>query len=320
MTGDSDAERRRASLWRQGLRRSRLGRWRLRPRTLRHLLVPAAIALLLASASAASTSPTATSNRRAAEATAMRLLEEAPLPDGAQQESSDESILSVLGGPGTSLQRTPQLVQAHRFWRVSGAPEQVISWIEAHPPARFRTVEHGSSATGGEPTSWDVIFSLGKRTPVLSTVWLSMLAAAAKGGGTAVRVDASVVWTRLRPASERIPTSVKVVSVRVRDLRRRIFFSENLSDPAKVRKIVAMIEGLLRPEGGAASCPAADGRDPVVWLAFRDSAAAPPLARAKIDTNACSSVQFWRGRRIQPPLGYAFEALKALHKVLKRTL
>lgn len=249
-----------------------------------------------------------------------RLLAEAPLPAGAQQESSDESALSVLGGPGTSLQPTPQLVQAHRFWRVSGAPEQVISWIEAHPPAGSWTVERGSSARGSETTSWEVVFSFGKRTPVLSTVWLSVLAAAAREGGTALRVDASVVWTRPRPASEHIPGGVKVVSVRVRDPRRRISFSESLSDPAQVRKVVALIEGLLRPEGGAASCPSENGDEAVVWLAFRARAGAPPVARVKIDTNGCGSVEFWRGRRIQPPLGYAFEALKGLRRVLHRKL
>lgn len=285
------------------------------------LAAAAAIALMAWSGASAVSTPAAAANRRAAEATAKRLLEETPLPVGAQETSADESALSVLSGPGLSPARTPQLVQAHRFWRLSGAPEQAISWIEAHPPAGARMFERGASAKGGTTTSWEAAFSFGQPTRVLCTVWLSVLAARAKEGGTALRADAIVIWTRPRPAAERIPAGVKIVSVRVRDLRRRISFAQDVSGRGRVREIVALVEGLLRPQGGAPpSCPVDDGRDAVVSLAFRRSAGAPPAARVRISANGCGSIELWRGRRVQPPLEGALQALKGLRKVLKRTL
>lgn len=283
--------------------------------------------------------PSRRANVQLAEHTARRLLEEVPLPEGARTAGSDESVLGNLQGPA-AWPATPQLVGKHRFWRVAGQPQAVISSIEDHPPAGSTITTHGSSGKSAGPpprslhgralgrwvrqhtvtTSWDATFAFNAQRERLAMVWLSVTVAAAKGGGSEIRADALVVWRRPRPAAEHIPRSVREITLQVNDPRRHLRFTRQVGSPRKVRAIVAVIEGLQQPEAGARSCPVENGKAPVIDLLFRERKGGPPLVRVHIDGNGCGSVAFHRGTRQQPALGEAWEAIKQLHRVLGRTV
>ncbi len=59
------------------------------------------------------------------------LLSHLPLPEGAQLSSSDPSVGQALSDSfGFSSRPGPGLASENRFWRVPGAPQEVIAWIE----------------------------------------------------------------------------------------------------------------------------------------------------------------------------------------------
>lgn len=266
-------------------------------------------------------------NQRYAQATAQRLLGEVPLPQGAVPASSDESADRALGS-GESIPATTQLVQAHAFWAVPGEqPAQAIQWIEQHPPQGARLIAEGSSGQAGRTTSWEATFSYADASGRLATVWLSVAAAAARGGGTALGADALVVWARPRPAAEHVPASARVVTVKVIDRRRHISFASEVGSPARVRAIVAEIEALQRPPQGSSCAGGAmrvDGRklEPIIDLGFFTASGRRPLVKVRIEENAAcaGAVEFWAGSRQEPDLGPAEAARVALHEILGRTL
>lgn len=295
-------------------------------------------------------------NVRLARRMAVGLLEEVPLPAGARRVSEDESVHSNLGGaegPGAP-------VDMHRFWRVEGAPEAVIDWVDAHPPAGSKIVRRGtigkaislpSRPLGGKAvpahvggqgqtaegrprvhtvtTWWETTFAFPPVKERLARVRLSVSVAAAKRGGSEMRADALVVWRKPRTASERIPEGVGEVSVNVSDPRRHIDFARQITSAPVVKAIVGVIEALQRPEGAenahlVASCPALSGKAAaVIDLRFRRSANALPLVRVRIkdeDEGCGGRVVFYRGGRRQPVLGEVREAVRQLHGILGRQL
>ena len=74
-----------------------------------------------------------------------------------------------------------------------------------------------------------------------------------------------------------------------------------ITDPAKVRALVALIDGLPLFPPATYSCPAAFG-DALV-LTFRATAGGPALAVATIETSGCEGIDFTIGVKEQPGLG-----------------
>ena len=201
----------------------------------------------------------------------------------------------------------------------------MIEWIEQHPPLGAQLMSRGSSGTAGQTTSWGATFSFTDTSAKLATVWLSVGVAQAADGGTALRADALVVWTRPRPPAEHIPAGVRVVKIKATDRRRHISLAISVSSPAEVRAVVAAIEALQRPpKGGSCAGADVDGKqlEPVIDLAFVTASDWRPVVRVKIDENAgCGgSVAFWAGERPQPDIGPSQQARVALHEILRRTL
>jgi hypothetical protein len=258
-----------------------------------------------------------------ARATAKRLLEVTPLPDGARVVSVDESVRSVLGGP-EFVGATTQQVDPHRFWRVPGEPATVIAWIEHHPPNGSRLTVSGSSGVRGVTASWTAGFSF-QPEPGLPSVTLEVEIAAAKDGGTATRADAVVVWTLPRPAAEHIPPGIHAVTLRATDGRRHISFKTDITSPSKIHAIIAAIEALERPPAGEI-CSGADispGKqlEPIIELAFRKAQSAAAVVNVTINENAScgGSAFFWAGAHKQPELETTGARL-ALHRIIGRTL
>jgi hypothetical protein len=176
----------------------------------------------------------------------------------------------------------------------------VLAWVGAHLPPGFTP-----AVTGGGGGSWTDVFALPPVPGVLTQRWLVVLAVA-DGGQTAIRADAQVVWLPARPAPERIPQDAAVVTVtpyfglypnpRVERLDRAF----TVTDPAKVTRIAAVIDGLARFPDGTFSCPADFGGQ--MRLAFSTSPGGPVVARLTVPYGGCGSVSVRIRGRDMPAL------------------
>jgi len=122
---------------------------------------------------------------------------------------------------------------------------------------------------------------------------LLVTGAPARGGGTALRVDAQVVWLLERPASERIPGGVRTILFQARGDGEAS--GGSVFNRGRIRRVTALIDGLPAAQPGAFSCPGSPGRS--MNLVFLDGVR-HRLARAYVDGGGCEIVNLWiRGRR-----------------------
>ena len=124
------------------------------------------------------------------------------------------------------------------------------------------------------------------------------------GDKTAIRVDAQVTWQPARPASEQVPAAAQAVTISM-DLGLNQGGKEppkpvTITDPAKVRALKALINGLALFPPGASSCPADFGDDLV--LTFRAGPRTPALAVATVDFAGCDGVDLTIDGKSQPAL------------------
>lgn len=245
-------------------------------------------------------------SRSAARTLATTLIGETVLPPGAVASVTDPAVDAQLRHPFEDPD-TPDLADLHRFWRVPGDLSNVIAWIRAHRPAGSNARGGGMSASrSGVVESAYVTFSFpGSATPTgilgpLTPVWLVEAVAKATGGGTALRADAEVVWLKLRPASERIPLGVKLVTATLRGLGGGTITQRTVTTQWKVLKVEGIVNGLLLAQPGLEACP--DDVGPYFDLAFRSSVNAAPLAEAVADGSGCGLVTFRIRGRSQPAL------------------
>ncbi len=147
------------------------------------------------------------SNERAARLEAYRLLELVNFPAGTLPVSGDISATGQ-GGVSTAPFVPTNQIEAHSFWRVPGKPATVIAWFEAHPPRGAANSGKGSGGTGGATLHWNTTFGYAPIPGRISWRAVTVTTSAARGGGTAVRVDAQAVWVIPRPASAIVPDTV----------------------------------------------------------------------------------------------------------------
>jgi hypothetical protein len=240
------------------------------------------------------------------------------LPPGAMGSAANPAPGSTLDGPALAT-ATPARVDVHAFWRVPGAPTEVIDWVEAHPPVGSTGVlGTGVSARHGVPYAWSVAFAFPPVPNVLLSRTVAIVATAARGGGTGLRADGEVVWSVLRPRWEEIPAGVRLVSITDRRVGGRVSSGRTVTGRRKVDRIVALINGLPRLQPGFRSCPA--DRGPLVDLTFRASAGAPPAVVASADGGGCGVVTFRIRGRMAPALSGGPGVVKALDRLLGERL
>jgi len=255
------------------------------------------------SSSPGPTSPGGQTPRQRADADAAAIFASFAVPPGATKLPGVPSAgQGVLKQPD-STPETPDLVDDAGWWEVPGTPAAVLSWETAHLAHRFSR-DGTSSGSDGKVTYWGDEFDLPAVTGVLDSRELQVKAVAAGDGETALRVDAQVTWTPARPASEVVPTATRAVTLS--ELPNMNSHTKppapvTITDPAKVRALEALIDGLPLFPPGTYSCPAAFG-DAVV-LTFRAKAGGPALAVATIDTSGCEGIDFTIGVKQQPGLG-----------------
>lgn len=152
-------------------------------------------------------------------------------------------------------------------WQVPGSPQGVLAWEIRHLP--------------------------------------HALAAGAGNGRTDMEVMVSVGWIPPRPAAEVVPPAAQAVTIAVKpDINLHITppAPVTVTDPAQVRRIVALVDGLpLSPPPGDFNCPF-DGSASLV-LTFQAQPGGPALAVAEPDLEGCQWVSFTIGGKPQPSLG-----------------
>jgi hypothetical protein len=237
----------------------------------------------------------AASPRQRAVADAARIMASFPRPPGAVRTGLIASLAHAGQWPAT-----PDLANVTRWWRVPGRPRAVLAWIGAHLPSGFTP-----DGTGFGPGSWTDTFALPAVPGVLTERELVVLAVA-NHGETAIRVDAQVVWLPARSAAERIPAGVMRITVTPvfgfnRNPRaKRLDHAFTVTDPAKVARIVALVNGLPRFPAGSFSCPVDFGGQ--MRLTFSTRPGGPVVARVTTEYGGCGSVSVRIGGRDMPAL------------------
>ena len=222
--------------------------------------------------------------REHAVADAAAILKAFAVPPGALRLQQAPGALKT---PITILVSTT-LVDKVSFWRAPGQPQAVLAWEQAHLSRRFTL---GDEDFG--PPSWDRMFSLSPVPGVLNTRELVVEVTGAGNGQTAIRVDAQVSWQPRRPASERVPSATRVITITqlpgLGPHARRPPAPVTITDPAVVRRLAALVDSLQLSTIGDAPCLAAFGGG--IRLKFLARAGGPPLAVAQ-GPAACGTVQF----------------------------
>jgi len=237
----------------------------------------------------------AASPRQRAVADAARVMAWFPRPPGAVRTGLIASLTQSGQRPAT-----PDLASVTRWWRVPGRPQAVLAWIRAHLPSGFTP-----DGTGFGPGSWTDTFALPAVPGVLTERELVVLAVA-NHGETAIRVDAQVVWLPARPAAERIPADVTRITVTPvfgfnRNPRaKRLDHAFTVTDPAKVARIVALVNSLTRFPDGTFSCPADFGGQ--MRLTFITRPGRPAAARLIAEYAGCGVVSVRISGRDMPAL------------------
>jgi hypothetical protein len=240
-----------------------------------------------ASRTAASPTPR---ERAAAEAAA--ILRAFVVPLGGQRLPKAPDVLKV---PSSTLVSTT-LIDDVSFWRAPGQPQAILAWEQAHLPRRFTP---GDADFG--PPSRDRTFSLAPVPGVLNARDLVVEVAGAGNGQTVIRVDAQVSWQPPRPASERVPSAARVVTITQLPTpdpqASRPPAPVTITSLAVVQRLAALVDGLeLSTIGPGASCPMPPGGG--IRLMFLARAGGPPLAAAQ-GPAACGTVQFSVGGKPQ---------------------
>jgi hypothetical protein len=218
---------------------------------------------------------------------------------------------------------SPDLVTRTQWYLAPGQPLAVLGWVTAHCPSGMTL--SGSGGVGWIPARCGSVRQL-RPPPAMPgmprsgmhfpQVWDDMFSSAAGElvvsvagdgpGKVAIRVDAQVIWLPAKPAAERIPATAKVVMIM------RVPGSEpqpaggapvTITDPGKVARIAAVIDGLPVFPPGMGFCPLADGSG--MRLTFRATLSGPALAVVTAQTGGCGAVAVTIGGNPMPTLGQA---------------
>ena len=220
-----------------------------------------------------------------------------PPPGARKLASAPGADGGVLGHPQMQPQ-TPDLIDDVAWWQVPGQdPQAVLSWEASHVSRRFTLSGYGG--VGAAFDSW----TLPPVAGVLDNRWLAVTVISDGAGGTDLRAEGEVTYTPARPAGSYIPATavhaVVVTAVPGGNDRAKPPAPLVVTDPATVRRLVALVNGLSLFPPGTYSCPFDDGRG--VRLTFLSKASSGKangpviksavLAVAFAKSNGCGGVQ-----------------------------
>lgn len=282
------------------------------------------------SAHSAPSRTTTAQNRQAAVRDSGQLLGRVNLPPGAtasaQEPAGDGGTLKhAPATPGT-----PNLVDQIRWWTVNESPQQVISYVKAHPPSGGNQNFSGSQGhctpntsppAGCQEVSSFLGFTFHAMRGVLGLRVLTVEVAQLKDGSTGVRVDADDVWISVRSASERVPAGVRVIDVVRGAPGQTPTVSKTVVRASQVRRIIDLIDDLPIIQPYATHCPA-QRPAPMDTFTFRATKRGPALAQASVRSNVgnsttgCDAMTFYIRSKSEPALGQARSFLQAVQRLL----
>jgi hypothetical protein len=260
----------------------------------------------------------AAANQQAAETSAASLLASLNLPPGATRQASEPAgDDGTLGQPASGPPMTPNVVDDAAWWVVPGTVQQVVQYLEHHPPAGGQPSLSGQGSSSGKPTVTAVGFGwpavpgqLSLRTLVVAVVQL-------QNGSTGVRADGEAVWITPRPASERLPGGAQRVVLSTSRFGKLVQGPFTVTSRREVRKIVSLLNALPAFQPGAFSCPADFGwRIRLAFYGSMKDSNATPIAVAVVEPNGCGAVRLRLRGRAQPALAGGYALTKRLSDVL----
>jgi hypothetical protein len=287
--------------------------------------VIAAVAMVSAAMTTrAVAAPTLSANKRAAHRDAARLLERLRLPLRAARSAVEPSGDGGLLKPLRALVATTAGADVHAWWIVPGAPDQVMAYVEAHPPAGSKLSATGGANNGQGRTGASDLFEWRPIRRVLGERHLMVSVTALSRGVSGVLVQAESIWIVPRPVSERVPKAARAIDVTSAKLRGPTTVMQTVTDAVEVRRIVTLIDSMPVVQPVFYHCPMLTPvRARVITLSFRDRAGGRALARATYTayppplgpSGPCNPIQFTIGGRRQPAL-IGGEFMKSLQRIL----
>jgi hypothetical protein len=261
--------------------------------------------------------PTLAGNKRAARLDASKLLASLQLPAGATRLSAEPS------GDGGELKPLPALVataahfDVHAWWRVPGAEDATLEYIEAHPPAGATQYGTGSGTNGQSGASeQSVSYSWSAVPGVLGFRGLTVIVTSLQSNVTGVLAEAESDWIVPRPAGEQIPAGAHEIDITTAKLNGPTTISLTVTKAATVHRIVTLIDAMPVAQPVTIACFALlTSGARVITLTFRAHAGAPVLAKATYTdyrpltapSGQCTPVYFSiRGRPQDPLIGGNF--------------
>jgi hypothetical protein len=213
-----------------------------------------------------------------------------------------------------ALTRTSAGAEAHDWWTVPGTPDAVLAAIRSRPPVGG-TLSGGG--TSGDSRTGRVVQELDYSWPAIPGVirsrQLTISVTTVSAGVTGVLAQAESEWTVPRPLSERVPAGTHEIDITVATPGGPVTMTLAVTDPARIRRIVALFDAMPIAQPGTYACPLEfDPR--LLTFTFRAGPGAAALAQATYTafgsgpvSGPCSPIQFSiAGRRQDPLIGGNF--------------
>jgi len=239
------------------------------------------------------------------------LLCEFAVPPGARRLARAPDAGHGSLEPSLPQTGNPDEVDRAEFWQVPGDPQGVLAWEKRHMPHTLAYTGSGSGSLRGATIEWEDDYALPavpaqpSVTGQVSSRTMSLFAVDAGNGRTDIEVEVSVGWIQPRAASEVVPQTARAVTITaVPDMNLHIAppAPVTVTNPAQVRRIVALIDSLPLSPPGVFSCPFDAGAE--VVLTFRTQGpGGSALAVADESIEGCEWTSLTIGGKQQPSLG-----------------
>jgi hypothetical protein len=241
----------------------------------------------LAVAAPVGASPSADHNRGFAQADADSLIASAALPadatplDGEPADDGGSLATAQLAG-------SPNVVARTTWFRSASSVSDVSDFIAAHPPAGTSLLfSNTANASDGHPYAVRG-YSRPRVFHELSWRVVAFTVARLDDGSTGILVEAQVVWLTPRSDSELIPATTRDLTL---DGRRHV----HITDTARVRRIVTILNALDFLEPGVVVCPDRLPAYPLPTLVFRARPRGRVLAVARVEPLDCAQARLEMG-------------------------